>query len=414
MTGLGAPQHSIKCTVSLSGSKSISNRLLLLNEIIKTPLELGNLSDAEDTNLLKQAIAIIKAKTGTVIDVGHAGTDFRFLTAFLSITPGVWTLTGSERMKQRPVGSLVNALRNLGANISYIGQENYPPLNITGSDLTGGTLAIDAGISSQFVSALLLIAPALPGGLELRLQGQVVSAPYIRMSVELLKALGAKVVFSQNGIHVSPLTTDPSITAFEIESDWSSASYWYSMCALSAGSEVELPRLFKQSLQADAVLPGLFEGLGVETRFSENSIVLRNVKTKLTFFEHDFSDCPDLAQTLAVTCFGLGIECHLQGLKTLKIKETDRILALKAELEKFGANVAITNQSIHIGPARNLKPKTPVAINTYNDHRMAMSFAPLALVFGQLFIQHPEVVDKSYPAFWRDLKSAGFSVNLQP
>jgi 3-phosphoshikimate 1-carboxyvinyltransferase len=346
----------------------------------------------------------------------------RFLTAFLASRAGTWTLTGSDRMKQRPIGGLVNALRQLGADIHYLEKENFPPLQIHGKDLSGGTLKIDSSQSSQFVSALLLTAPALKNGLQLSLEGDPVSYPYIRMTLRLLNLFGIQYEQSGNTISVLPSRVKLPVLPVEVESDWSSASYWYSICALSPGSEIRLRSLSEQSLQADAVLPALFKPLGVITEFGHNnSVLLRQNNVSTSAFQHDFTHCPDIAPTLATTCFGLGITAELRGLKTLKIKESDRILALKTELEKLGAVVQATDDSLQISGTRNteqpfdkLRMTGIMNMEPYNDHRMAMSFAPLALVLGHLNILNPAVVAKSYPAFWEDLKSAGFNVDLQP
>lgn len=426
MIQLIAPTHKISAQLQLAGSKSISNRLLVLNEVLALKLTLHNVSDAEDTQLLYRALQQIKKGDNTIIHIHHAGTDMRFLAAYLSITLGEWIITGSERMKQRPIGELVKALRHLGADITYLEQENFPPLKIKGQKLKGGWVEIDGSISSQFISALLLIAPTFDNGLVLNLKGSLVSMPYINMTVTLLQHFGINVLQQSNLISVTPNNFIPSADInkiFSIESDWSSASYWYCVCALTPKSEIELSILHSQSLQADSVLPKLFEQLGVKTIVKENTILISQQDITITAFEYDFTNCPDIAQTLAVTCFALGIEAKLNGLQTLKVKETDRILALKIELEKFGAEVEITENSLFIKGAKtkrsllttNNKQSTDqssIHIDTYNDHRMAMSFAPLASVYGSLTINNPQVVTKSYPRFWEDLKSVGFSVNL--
>ncbi len=405
--------HTINCSLKISGSKSISNRLLILNEVLNLKLSFENLSDSDDTQLLQNALAVIKNKSSAVINVQHAGSDMRFLTALLAITSGEWTLTGSERMKQRPIGELVNGLKKLGANIQYLEQENFPPIKINGKKLMGGSIEIDGSQSSQFISALLLIAPTLERGLELKLKGTLVSRPYIDMTLDLLKQFGVKITNTNQIIHIKHSTFNIQHSTFLIESDWSSASYWYSICALSPKSTVALNYFSKKSLQADSVLPKLYEQLGVITEYNENGIILTNTATQLNEFNYDFTNCPDIAQTIAVTCFGLGIKATLIGLQTLKIKETDRILALKTELEKLGAMVQIANNSISIQSKPNFQLSTfNFQFSTYNDHRMAMSFAPLAGVYHKILIQHPHVVSKSYPTFWEDLKTAGFSVNL--
>jgi len=415
MLQLSAPEHIKKATIQLAGSKSISNRLLILNEVLDLNLILENNSTSEDTLHLQRALKQLKNKKGGTIDIHHAGTDMRFLTALLATKEGEWILTGSERMKQRPIGELVNALRSLGAEISYLEKENFPPLKIKGKKLKGGQLEIDGSISSQFTSALLLISPTFEDGLALTLKNEIVSWPYILMTLDLLSQFGLKVSTVLNTINVSPTPKQETRNKkFSVESDWSAASYWYSIVALSKNVEITLTGLNKSSSQGDCVLPKIYEELGVSSQFTNKGLLLTQSSNVSSKFEYDFTDCPDLAQTVAVTCFGLGIKAKLKGLKTLKIKETDRILALKTELEKFGANVEITSDSLTILETRNKKPETRNPINTYNDHRMAMSFAPLSLAYGPLNIQNPEVVSKSYPLFWEDLKSVGFSVNLLP
>lgn len=427
MIEISAPGHISKARILLSGSKSISNRLMILNKVLDANTILETLSGSEDTKLLQNVLNQIERTKKATLDVHHAGTDFRFLTALLAITEGEWLLTGSERMKERPVGELVIALRSLGADIMYAETENFPPLKINGKNLRGGNVEIDGSISSQFVSALLLISPALENGLALTLKGDAVSRPYIDMTIALLRSYGIVIEEKQNCISVIPHSVTVPPALLKIESDWSSASYWYSICALTE-TEIELAYLSEKSLQADSVLPEIYRELGVNTEFNGASVVLRSIRPLVKEFSFDFINCPDIAQTVAVTCFALGIPANLKGLKTLRVKETDRIHALKTELERLGAIVHVTTNEIRIEPGtgnpkpgtrnrehetRNIKDET-LYIRTYNDHRMAMSFAPLALKYSQLQIEDPSVVDKSYPGFWDDLKSVGFSVNLQP
>lgn len=419
MIQLSAPKQPVTASIKLSGSKSISNRLLMLNSILNTALRIENLSDSEDTTLLAKALHTIKNKREAVIDVHHAGTDMRFLAALLTVKEGKWTLTGSERMKNRPVGELVSALKTLGADMTYLEQENYPPLFIQGKPLKGGRVTINSSVSSQFISALLLIAAQFEKGLHITLTGETVSRPYIDMTIALMKELGISVHTTGQRIEVLPCAQPSRGTvnfpdSYTVEPDWSSASYWYSFCALSKQAEIELAGLKKESLQADAILPELYKDLGVKTTFTKNGLLLTSVEPTSQAFCYDFKNCPDIAQTLAVTCFGLNIPASLTGLSTLKIKETDRLAALKTELEKFGAQVAITDNSMNLLPGKvALKSSKAPVIKTYNDHRMAMSFAPLVLVSGSLCINGAEVVAKSYPGFWEDLKSVGFNVNLQ-
>lgn len=412
---LSAPGRLTAQSIPLSGSKSISNRLLLLNEVLDLRLSFANLSSSEDTLLLQAALAKLSGRNTATIDVHHAGTDMRFLTALLATRPGEWLLTGSARMKQRPVAELVSALQELGAEISYAELSGFPPLRIHGKPLEGGAITIDSSVSSQFISALLLISPLFRKGLELRLKGDTVSRPYINMTLALLQACGVRVKQERQLISVLPGTTVSThkLQPFtNVEADWSSASYWYSICALAESSGIELQGLHKSSLQADAVLADIYTQLGVSTTFKNDAVCLASVTGPASAFHYDFTNCPDIAQTIAVTCLGLGIEAQLSGLRTLKIKETDRITALKNELTKFGAIVHATDDTLFIKPGAGPAMEKPL-IHTYNDHRMAMSFAPLALVYGPLAIDDPLVVNKSYPAFWEDLKSVGFNVNLQ-
>jgi len=412
MISIVRPNNPIHGTIQLPGSKSISNRLLILNAILKTDFSIANLSNADDTQLLQKALLQINENKDHVIDVHHAGTDLRFLTAFLSVSNGTWILTGSAQLKKRPVKPLVDALQKMGADISYLETEGFPPLKITGNKNLSSDVEIDASVSSQFLSALLLIAPALKNGITITYSGKLASPSYLNMTMELLRQFGFTIQHHKNNISLSSLSTVKNIRNFEVESDWSAASYYYSICALSPGAIIKLKTIHQNSLQADAILPKIYNRLGVESEFTANELILRHKKTELSSFEYDFIDCPDIAQTVAVTCFALGIKAYLKGLSTLKIKETDRIVALKNELEKFGAMVETGNDYLIVTPGSVGKTHHSKLVETYEDHRMAMSFAPLALKCDDLRIQNPNVVGKSYPAFWEDLLSLGFSVNL--
>ncbi|MBA3663298.1 MAG: 3-phosphoshikimate 1-carboxyvinyltransferase [Bacteroidetes bacterium] len=398
-------------TIRLPGSKSISNRCIVLKEVLGLDVPLQNLSSAQDTSDLLKAMQQLREKKDNVIDIGHAGTDMRFLTSLLSVKKGEWILTGSDRMKQRPIGELVTALKSLGAEITYLEKEGFPPLKIIGKELEGGKVSVKADISSQFVSALLLIGPALKNGIEITLSGQIVSWPYILMTMDLLSEFGVKVSSVNQTLIVRPGTLPESLhlTDYFIESDWSAASYWYSLVAMGSFSEIRLIGLSQKSSQGDSILIKLFRSLGVISRFENNCLVLSKSPELVSFFEYDFSDCPDIAQTIAVTCFGLNINCKLTGLSTLKHKETDRLFALKTELEKFGANVITTADSLELINSIEPRETKNIFINTYDDHRMAMSFAPLALRYKDLQIENPSVVKKSYPEFWTDLKTIGIS-----
>jgi len=398
---------------AITGSKSETNRLLLLQALYPN-LTLENTSNSDDSEVMSKALQNAQPATRNpqLIDVHHAGTAMRFLTAFFAIQEGKEViLTGSTRMKERPIKILVEALKQLGAEISYEEQAGFPPLSIKGKKLTRSKVSLPANVSSQYISALLLIAPKLENGLELTLEGEITSVPYIKMTLTLLNEIGVETSFVDNIISVhSQLTINNS--QFTIESDWSSASYWYSIMALSEiGTEITLSSYKPNSLQGDSALVEIYSAFGVETIFENNSILLRKTHNpKLTTHNLQLNNCPDIAQTIAVTCFGLGLPCHLTGLHTLKIKETDRLEALKAELTKLGAHVTVTNESLTLSQSENINPN--ISIKTYQDHRMAMAFAPLALKVP-IVIEEAEVVSKSYPTFWNDLKSAGFSVAEQ-
>lgn len=349
------------------------------------------------------------SKSEGEVDIHHAGTAMRFLTAYFASQEGKHvTLTGSERMQERPIKILVQALRSLGADIEYLKEEGYPPLKIKGKTLEKSAVSLPANISSQYISALLLIAPSLENGLELELVGKITSVPYIKMTLALLGQIGVETTFEGNKITVAPKTTVEDITLV-VESDWSSASYFYSIIALSeAGSEIQLASYKKNSLQGDSILTEIYTNFGVETSFSDNSIVLRKTTAPIIDnLEYDLSNAPDIAQTIAVTCLGLGIGCHLTGLHTLPIKETDRLAALQTELGKFGAKVDIDAESLTLHQQKVLNQE--VGVDTYNDHRMAMAFGPLALKVD-FTVNDAEVVSKSYPDFWSDLKTLGFPV----
>jgi 3-phosphoshikimate 1-carboxyvinyltransferase len=400
--------------VSISGSKSETNRLLLLKAQFPS-ISIENKSSSDDSEVMMQALQKPQPVTrnSQLIDVHHAGTAMRFLTAFFAIQEDrVVVLTGSSRMKERPIKILVEALRTLGADIEYLENEGFPPLKITGKKLQYHTVSVDAGVSSQYLSALLLIAPSLPQGLTLNLMGTLTSRPYLEMTLSLLQEVGVTTTFNQNVIVVHPLKTPPEKTLF-VESDWSSASYFYSIIALSQpGTTLTLKTFKSESLQGDRRLVDIYQSLGISTTFHDsNAITLIKTEAPIhSAFHWDLVDCPDIAQTIAVTCFGLGVRCHLTGLHTLKIKETDRLEALKNELSKCGANITITNDSLLLqeGSPPSKGPNQP--IKTYQDHRMAMAFAPLAISFP-VAINNPEVVSKSYPDFWEDIQKLGFEIS---
>jgi 3-phosphoshikimate 1-carboxyvinyltransferase len=395
-------------SIKITGSKSETNRLLLLQALYPN-LILENVSNSDDSEVMLKALQNFQLPTSNfqLIDVHHAGTAMRFLTAYFSIQEGKEVvLTGSSRMKERPIKILVEALNQLGADISYEENEGFPPIKIIGKKLIQNKVSLPANVSSQYISALLLIAPKLENGLELTLEGEITSVPYIKMTLTLLNEIGVKTSFVGNKISVKPQFTIHN-SQFTIESDWSSASYWYSIVALSEiGFQVTLSSYKENSLQGDSALANIYQDFGVETVFNEdNSITITKTKNhQLSIVNYQLNNCPDIAQTIAVTCFGLGIGCHLTGLHTLKIKETDRLEALKKELTKLGATISVTNESLTLEASNHINEN--IAIDTYQDHRMAMAFAPLALKVS-LTINQAEVVSKSYPSFWEDLKIIG-------
>ena len=397
---------NIRGSLSLSGSKSISNRLLILQALSGQMSPLKNLSNSDDTLVLQKALSL----NSSTIDVGIAGTAMRFLTAFFATQHKRTTvLSGSERMHNRPIKVLVEALRDLGAEISYLEKEGFPPLKITGKQLTKNKVQINGNISSQYISALLLIAASLPNGLRVELIGEITSIPYINMTLSLLEQVGVAAAFEDQVIEVQPFKGIKK-QSLVVESDWSSASYFYSIVALSTvGSAIRLSSYKKESLQGDAVLAKIYEHFGVETTYEANSVVLRKtIESNKELLKIDLNKAPDIAQTIAVTCFGLGVSCELLGLHTLKIKETDRLEALQIELTKLGANISVTNTSLHLRTSSIMNAN--VSIETYNDHRMAMAFAPLAMRVP-LEILDAGVVTKSYRNFWKDLQQIGFQIN---
>ncbi len=389
--------------LAVTGSKSETNRLLLLKALYPE-ISLENTSKSDDSDAMQMALS----STSDLIDIHHAGTAMRFLTAFFAIQEGrTVTLTGSTRMQERPIKILVDALQTLGAEISYEKNEGFPPLRIVGRKLSQSKVTLDAGVSSQYISALLLIAPSLENGLELTLDGKITSVPYIKMTLALLEEIGVSTSFVGNVISVVPrLRSEPK--ALTVESDWSSASYFYSIVALSEiGTKIELSSYKANSLQGDSALSEIYKSFGVQTKFANHTITLTKTENcQLSIINCQLNETPDIAQTIAVTAFALGIGCDLKGLHTLKIKETDRLEALKNELSKFGAKISVTNDSLHLDASDVSGDDVHVA--TYNDHRMAMAFAPLALK-KEFTVDDAEVVSKSFPTFWDDLKAIGFN-----
>ena len=398
------PSQNCLGSLNITGSKSETNRLLLL-QALYPGLTIENRSNSDDSVAMNHALTT----DSNLIDIHHAGTAMRFLTAFFATQEGrEIVLTGSSRMQERPIGVLVDALRKLGAQISYEKKEGYPPLRISGKALKGGAVSLPANISSQYISALLLIAPHLEEGLNLTLEGEITSLPYLKMTLALLERVGVHSQFENKNITISQQRIIEDQTQV-VESDWSSASYHFSCVALSSAGRIVLSSYRQDSLQGDAVLIDVYKKLGVDTRFENNQMILE----KINNFELpktitlDLVEAPDIAQTIAVSCYGLGVACDLSGLQTLKIKETDRLIALENELSKLGAQIRVTEDSLHLSAAQDFKANQTIA--TYSDHRMAMAFAPLALKIGHQ-IAEANVVTKSYPDFWNDLEAVGFEL----
>lgn len=405
---LHKPINSVSGTINLPGSKSISNRILIIKALSGLDFLIQNLSDSDDTKHLKEAIE--NYSTYSIINVGHAGTDMRFLTAFLSIKNGDYELTGSERLQQRPIKDLVDVLKTLGADIYYKNNEGFPPLQINGKQLQGGAVEISGKISSQFITALLLVAPYFTKGLELTIKDELVSKPYVHMTIELMKEFGASVIWKDNKIIVEPIPYTYHKKEFIVEGDWSAASYYYSVVALSKiGTQLSIQGLFENSLQADDVCSNIYKNFGVKTTFNDNEIVIsKNSKANTSLLELDFIECPDITQTIVCSCIGLNFPFKFTGLQTLKVKETDRITALQNELQKIGCAIEITDTSIQ-WTATKSEAIDNLSVATYNDHRMAMSFAPLCLLVDNVIVENAEVVSKSYPMFWEHLKSIGIN-----
>ncbi len=406
-----APQN-LQSTITLPASKSISNRALIIQALAGGHIMPDNLSDCDDTEVVIEAL---KHRPAT-IDIKAAGTAMRFMTAYLSVTEGEHSITGTDRMKHRPIGILVDALRNLGADIDYEEQEGYPPLHIRGQQLPGGRLDVPGSISSQYISALLMVGTAMKQGLELHLTGNIVSRPYIDLTLYLMKQYGADVDWTG----VDTITVRPQAYTerpYTVENDWSASSYWYEMMALYEGHDarLNLNGLCDGSQQGDSIVKYIYSLLGIKTSFTQNKktgfagVSLIHRFGRVQRLDFDFINCPDLAQTVVVTCCALNIPFHFTGLASLKIKETDRIEALKAELRKVGYLIRSENDSELLWGGETCDP-TFLAIDTYEDHRMAMAFAPLAIKFGSVSINHPEVVTKSYPHYWEDLRRAGFTI----
>lgn len=399
-----SPPDTIHTTVQLPASKSMSNRALILNALSISHYPIRNLSDCEDTRVIIDAFN----SDSNVFDVKGAGTAMRFLTAFLAGMEGEWIIKGSKRMHERPIHPLVETLIALGAEIDYLEKDGFPPLRIKGRKLRGGEVYLSGNISSQFISALLMIAPLMEQGLIMHIEKKVVSKPYIDLTMAMMKQCGVIAKWHNNDILVKPQTYQA--IELSVETDWSAASYWYEIVSLMPGSEVKLTGLQKKSLQGDANVTNLFSDLGVTTEYVDDGIIIRHAKKKTKKFFHDFVNEPDLAQTFAATCCFMGVPFLFSGIQSLKIKETDRVQALINELKKLGFVLRENDIGMLEWDGERCFPEKEPAIDTCDDHRMAMSFAPGAIVLRSLIINDPHVVTKSYPHFWDDLKKAGFMI----
>lgn len=405
-----APEH-FESTVDLPSSKSVSNRALIIYALSGGKILPQNLSNCDDTEVIVNALW----NEPEVVDIKAAGTAMRFLTAYLAVTPGTHIITGTERMKHRPINILVDALRRLGADVEYVEQQGFPPLRITGRSLDGGMIEVEGDVSSQFISALLMIAPKMRNGLTLKLRGDIISRPYVDLTLCTMRDFGADAEWTDNNtIVVKPKEYVP--TKYYIESDWSAASYWYEMMALTGDTEakVELNGLMDGSLQGDSVVKYLFNMLGIKTTFGSRksgdptTVTLKKIGIRSARLDYDFINQPDLAQTFVVTCALMNVPFHFTGLASLRIKETDRIEALKTEMGKLGYTLSDGDGTELIWNGERCEADEDITIETYDDHRMAMAFAPAAMKLGSIKIKNPQVVTKSYPTFWDDLKTAGF------
>ena len=397
--------RSFQGEINISGSKSESNRLLVIRAYTSF-FKIINISDSDDTNTMSSALK----SNDKEINIGHAGTAMRFLTSyFSSILNSSIILTGSARMKNRPISILVDALNNLGADIEYIDNIGFPPIRLRGKLISNDTVSLPANVSSQYISSLMMLGVSLKEGLKIKISTKITSLPYVQMTKKIIERVGGKVVIQSDNIIIKPFQSD-NISDQIVESDWSSASYFFSLVALSDYSEITLSTFLNKSIQGDSRIVEIYKQFGVETSFSNNKIYLKKNNVELPDnISINLEDNPDLAQTIIITCLGLGVDCNLQGLNTLKIKETDRLLALKKEIEKFDVDkIDVTDQSIIL--KNNSAIKSGVSIDTYNDHRMAMSFAPLSLI-NPIIINNPQVVTKSYSNFWNDLESLGFNIS---
>lgn len=389
--------------IELPASKSISNRALIIDALAGGNSEIDNLSEARDT----QTMIRLLGSEDEVLDVLDAGTTMRFLTAYIAVTNQNKTLTGSERMQNRPIGILVDALRELGAQIDYLKKDGYPPLKLNGfKDSKQNQLSVPGDISSQYISAILMIAPLLENGLKINLTGKIGSRPYIDMTLAVMNSYGVSSLFEGSTVKIRP--QQYNVTKYGVEPDWSAASYWYSLVALSNHSSIQIKDLKLPALQGDSILTKMMVSLGVETEFNESGAILKKISHQ-DQFSFDFTDCPDLAQTIAVICAAKNIKATFTGLESLRIKETDRIFALQTELSKIGAELNEDGNSWELIPSTSLLTEQ-VTFHTYEDHRMAMAFAPLCMLMD-VVIEDPAVVNKSYPSYWKDYEKVGISLS---
>lgn len=414
------PGKTLNGTIQLTGSKSECNRALIIEALSKGAVKVLNISDAADAVTLASVLSSGLRVAGSVnsqpvtenaqiVDIGPAGTAMRFLTAYLPLQNEEVVLTGTKRMQQRPIGILVDALRKLGAKIDYEINDGFPPIRIhAGFKQTAAEISVKGDISSQYITALLLIAPSLPLGLKLNIEGELTSKPYVEMTLAMLKQTGITYAWQGNSIHIAHQPFKP--TEIYVEPDWSAASYWYAIAALSNEAELFLPGLTAHSLQGDSVIADIMAHFGIASQFKDGGVYIKKEAKPIVCTEFDFKECPDLAQTVVVVCAALGHNATFTGLETLKIKETDRVAALQNELAKIGVKLTENNQVYTLDCSGKHIPQK-VTIHTYEDHRMAMAFAPLALVVPQVEVEEPQVVEKSYPAFWTDLEKAGFVIN---
>ncbi|PRD48152.1 3-phosphoshikimate 1-carboxyvinyltransferase [Sphingobacterium haloxyli] len=407
------PSKAIKGTVQLTGSKSESNRALIIQALSRGAVKVENLSAAADTVIMNKALALVDTSRETeetvMVDIGPAGTAMRFLTSYLNLAEGNFILTGTERMQQRPIGILVDALKTVGAAIDYEKKSGFPPLKIKGGMAQEKQrVSIQGNVSSQYLSSLLLIAASLEQGLVLEIAGELTSKPYVTMTLDMLQEAGITHTWTDNTIEISPQEFKP--TTIYVEPDWSAASYWYAIVALSEEGKVVLPGLKAHSLQGDIAIMEMMTHFGVASSFQENGLHIAKVNQGSDKVLFDFKGCPDLAQTIVALAAAVRRDISITGVETLKIKETDRLSALKNELEKFGATIVADGETYHVKTKEAYAPNR-ITFDTYEDHRMAMAFAPLAMIFDEVTINDPIVVEKSYPDFWSHLRQQGFLIS---